>query len=494
MKLTSKLRCALMMMFIALACVSSARAQTTYPTELDVPPKLADNAITYLTSPMTSSAMVCNVSTTTGFYPVSVVQIGNEWLLVEKVVTQFIVIARGYGGTVAAAHPAKAPVRAIFTSFNINPASEAIAVLELRVGTGATTPNTEPAGSYLRTSGDPLHETTVWERIRMEDLGTGTPSSSNYLRGDGSWQAITPGITGTGTSGKLVKWLTSTTQGDSLISESGTGLSATATLSLIAPSTSSIPLTLRGVASQTASLQEWQDSGGNVAASFAPNGANWRMTYGKSGAGAISASFDMAVTKYVDGQSFQIHTNDGAFGGAGTTGSFRFHPAASNGLGQMFAQNDAGYEIYSFNQAGSVVYGHLLFNGNGVTVNNSSTSITQFTVQGTASQTADLTHWKDSAGSVLASITSGGDANFPSLSTTSDINAGADVFVSGSLYSSNSVNATIQVEAPAICLSGNICWTKGTAAPSGVCNDGSLYTRTTTGKLYVCENTAWVMK
>lgn len=37
--------------------------------------------------------------------------------------------------------------------------------------------------------------TPTFRAISMSDLGTGTPSSSNFLRGDGSWQSVSSGLT-----------------------------------------------------------------------------------------------------------------------------------------------------------------------------------------------------------------------------------------------------------------------------------------------------------
>ncbi len=41
---------------------------------------------------------------------------------------------------------------------------------------------------------------------------------------------------------------------------------------------------------------------------------------------------------------------------------------------------------------------------------------------------------------------------------------------------------------------GSACWLAGNSAPSGSCNAGSLFTRTDTGNLYVCQYNAWVLK
>jgi hypothetical protein len=37
-------------------------------------------------------------------------------------------------------------------------------------------------------------------------------------------------------------------------------------------------------------------------------------------------------------------------------------------------------------------------------------------------------------------------------------------------------------------------WLMGPSAPSGSCISGSIFTRTDTGNLYVCQGSAWILK
>lgn len=225
----NKLLAASLLCLICMVAIAGvAHAQSTYPAQVDSDfslPRTADNTVTYLTAAITTATTIIPVNDTSGFPNASIIQIGNEWIFVEKTggTTQFLTITRPFGGTLVAAHPAKAIVRAIFASANINPGLDAITELEKKLGSGASLAAGQPAGFFLRATGASLPFTNYseWSAIQMSDLGTGTPSSSNFLRGDGSWQAIAPGLTGSGTPGKLAKWTGSTALGDSLISESG---------------------------------------------------------------------------------------------------------------------------------------------------------------------------------------------------------------------------------------------------------------------------------
>ena len=68
--------------------------------------------------------------------------------------------------------------------------------------------------------------------INVARLGTGTPSSSTYLRGDGAWETVTPGST-TNLDGLTDVTITSVGQGDFLWYDSGGWVNAPLTLSKI---------------------------------------------------------------------------------------------------------------------------------------------------------------------------------------------------------------------------------------------------------------------
>ena len=121
------------------------------------------------------------------------------------------------------------------------------------------------------------------------------------------------------------------------------------------------PLVLKGFASQTANLQEWQNSAGAVLASISASGV---LGLNTGGTGVINLG---------DGQ-------------------------ISKGPGNGFTFNS---DLITTDGKG--MYPSLAY------INNTtSTSTVPLTVKGAASQTANLTNWQNSAGTVLASINSSG--------------------------------------------------------------------------------------
>lgn len=204
-----------------------ARAQTiNYPTSLDTDSTLlvySDNRSMTLMSAITSGSSSATVDSTSGIPTVCVVLVGNE--LMRATVansTTLTLTQRGAGNTLAAAHSAMASVRVVFTAHYLNTLRDSVKALEAKLGAGSSTPGST-AGRYLRTT----TTSTLWAAIQMSDLGTGTPSSSTYLRGDGAWTAFPTLLSMTGTTNTLQMKTGSAAIGDSLVSQSGSVVTIT---------------------------------------------------------------------------------------------------------------------------------------------------------------------------------------------------------------------------------------------------------------------------
>lgn len=135
-----------------------------------------------------------------------------------------------------------------------------------------------------------------------------------------------------------------------------------ATLNVNAGAASIVPLTVRGVASQTANLQEWQNSAGTVLTRIASDGSIYRGATTIDSYGAIYTTETMAI---------------------GANAAQRF---ASGGM-----------TIINRESASAVIFG----------------------VKGISSQTGDLTQWRNSSDNILAKIDANG--NFSAITKSFDI-------------------------------------------------------------------------
>jgi len=179
-------------------------------------------------------------------------------------------------------------------------------------------------------------------------------------------------------------------------------------------------LIIQGAASQSANLQEWKNSSGAVLAYIGPSGTNYlgsvvtvgndiRATYGIHGGGLNTQSSAMGIQSWVSSmvgflvkgsasqtanlQEWQDSsgtvlakiTSDGSFQTGG--GSWT---KIDKAFGQVAIRNDGA------------LWGSL-------SVGTGSAALPGVVIRGAASQTANLQEWQNSAGTVLAKITSGGN-------------------------------------------------------------------------------------
>ncbi len=195
---------------------------------------------------------------------------------------------------------------------------------------------------------------------------------------------------------------------------------------------SGVGITVRGYASQTANLQEWQNSAGTVLASVA------------SGGGILANSFS-AVNGVVTGSlSF---SNISYNGFSNPTGVTSVPTLVVKGIGSQTAnlqewQNSSGTVLTRIGSDGAIYRGAMSidsfgaiytaetvaigatmnqrFATGGLTIiNRENASAIILGIKGVASQTGDLTQWRNSSDTVLAKVDANG--NFSAISKSFDI-------------------------------------------------------------------------
>jgi hypothetical protein len=171
-------------------------------------------------------------------------------------------------------------------------------------------------------------------------------------------------------------------------------------------------LIVKGAASMTANLQEWQNSAGTVLTNITSGG---NIVFGRNGGAALgSAAFTVQnATAFVhySTDNTAVRVTAATFLRGNTTGnamSITQLGDAANGVAAITINNTGNVEVFRIGQTGDTIN----------TLSNPATigSI----IKGAASQTADLQQWRNSAGSVLVSINSTG-----TLTTSGDLNTSA---------------------------------------------------------------------
>jgi hypothetical protein len=226
-------------------------------------------------------------------------------------------------------------------------------------------------------------------------------------------------------------------------------------------SASTVPLKVQGAASQTADLQQWQNSAGTVIASVTTTGLSMvsgnkivsrssattaAINIGSTGAGNPSSlsggdlwgtgtslqslvyntgSLGAKTIAYADSTNWTpISTT---FTNATTTVvPLTVKGAASQTANLQEWQNSAGSILALVSAFGSGAFGgnNALSSSLGVQTAGSATQI-GITVRGATSQTANLQQWQNSAATTLTAITSAGALNFASGNTSTTATAGA---------------------------------------------------------------------
>ena len=155
-------------------------------------------------------------------------------------------------------------------------------------------------------------------------------------------------------------------------------------------------IVVQGAASQTANLQEWQNSTGTVLSSVDKNGSVSAPFFGSTNANRSYMQTD------ADTGSLQI------FAGAAALKALTVKGAVSQSADLTQWQDSTGTVLSAVNSVGSVLFsgsGSLLSgtSGRGLFITNTA-SVVPMTVKGAVSQSANLQEWQNSAGGVITFV------------------------------------------------------------------------------------------
>lgn len=204
-------------------------------------------------------------------------------------------------------------------------------------------------------------------------------------------------------------------------------------------SASSIPLILKGASSQTANLQEWQNSSGIVKVAINSDGAikfddqtnSPIIKWGNATVWeAVGGTASMRINPYGSGYIGLI-----VKGLASQTASLQEWQSSDGTVLAVIAANGGTSWRGGYNQfGGDVRVGTYSYYGGALSVGARVASEVGTVIRGAASQTANLQEWQDSAGTVVTKVTSGGNIDTTvQISGRSAVTAGTGNYLSASL-------------------------------------------------------------
>jgi hypothetical protein len=230
--------------------------------------------------------------------------------------------------------------------------------------------------------------------------------------------------------------------------------------------TAVVPLVVKGASGQSANLQEWQNSAGGTAAKIT-----------SSGDAAFAAVALGNGTIYGSSSWLNVGLTNAAQIGAIIKG------AASQSADLLQIQNSGGTVITKVGSTGDLTTGYVYGSGlrdtaaTGPYINTTATNILLnartatnkgLIIQGAASQSVNLQEWQDSAGTVLASISSAGASNFASMVASGTARASAGLGSSSVALSTIVSNVT----------AGHLVLQNISTAPNAGTGGGTLYVDT----------------
>ena len=213
-----------------------------------------------------------------------------------------------------------------------------------------------------------------------------------------------------------------------------TGLQVKRTISQIGIYGSDIGLIVKGAASQTANLQEWQNSAGTAVANVDPSGHINTIGYVGLGlnAGIVVGGSYVIRNNYASNNSInignsvspqtaaQVQVTNSAAGIVGL-----IVKGASSQTGNLQEWQDSGgtqlgiFNAYGTFTANNRIYAGWAAFGSGYGTSASASNVVLI-AKGSASQTANLQEWQNSAGTVLAKVDANGDITLPNGISTSN--------------------------------------------------------------------------
>lgn len=255
----------------------------------------------------------------------------------------------------------------------------------------------------------------------LADSLTATTVSATTITGNGS------GLTALNAS-----MLASGTVSDSRLSANVALLNASNSFSVgqtvLSGAAGATGLIVKGAASQSANLQEWQNSAGTVLASVGSSGvinanqgvATWDGVVSDGGIGPVSGGINTgiygynALIGYAGGvEKFRAVANKGVAVGRSSTGNSG--AVEKLGVGEWVTADDLATMMVT---AGATTHKALV-------------------VQGYTSQTANLQEWQNSAGTVLSSISNVGAGQFASLTSNTLVGGGTSGLTLGAANGGN---------------------------------------------------------
>ena len=211
----------------------------------------------------------------------------------------------------------------------------------------------------------------------------------------------------------------------------------TGTQTFTPAATTGKPVIVKGLASQTANLQDWQNSAATILASVSSAGV--LTAAGITTSGTVSGSKVSAT-----GGGNQISLIVGA---PASGQNYSALDLTGNGTGQVLSWvdgNGGGGSVNSsstFYTSGSIYSGSQSLNGRmAVDLVNDGGTVIGLVVQGSNPQSVNLQEWRKSDSTVLASVSATGALSAAGITSTGAISAGSNSISGGTISGSTSIS------------------------------------------------------